>query len=183
MPRVPHVPHGDDDERDIPLGRPEGMVWRRDPGGAFDDFRRDEFAKARAKGGSIRASANVAGVTYTVALKWEKHPEMMARIRELRHGAENFVGATVGWIIAELKRNVDLARDQGAIKASNEALMLIHRLISEDKETSMKMARALPHTVGGQELQRRVMAAFGAPPASLPPRNVNLVDTHGEEST
>lgn len=184
MPRVPHVPHGEREQADDePVNARKVLAFRRDAGCPFDDVRKDEYAKARAKGGTIRAASGVAGIDYATGLSWEKHPEMMARIRELRSGAENFVGATTGWIINELKKNVDLARDQNAIKSSNEALMLIYRIINEDKESAMKMARALPHTVGGRELQSRVMEAFGGAPDALPaPRNVNLVDTDGEEA-
>lgn len=180
MPRIPHVPHG---EEQTPENARRFLSFRRDPAGPFDDLRKEDFAKARAQGGSIRASAALAGVGYDTGIGWQKRPEMMARIRELRSGADTFVGATVGWIIGELKKNVDLARDQNAIKASNEALMLIYRIINEDKESAMKMARALPHTVGGKELQARVMDAFGGAPDLLPaPRNVNLVETESEEA-
>lgn len=170
MPRIPHVPHGRESTRPL-------LAFRRDPAGPFDDARKDEFAKARAKGGSIRASSTVAGIDYQTGIKWEKHPEMVSRIRELRGGAETFIGVTTAWVIAELAKNVQLARDQNAIKASNEALGLIHKFITEDKDTALKMVRTLPHTVGGKQLQKAVMEAFNGPPEALPERNVNLLET------
>lgn len=181
MPRVPHVPHGRSADRP-PIGRPK-MAFRRDPAGPFDDPRKDDYAKARAKGGSIRAASTHVGIDYKTGIIWEKNPEMMSRVRELRGGAETFVGVTTAWVIAELAKNVELAREHGALKASNEALQLIHKMITEDKEAGLKMARSLPHTVGGRELQKRVMEAFNAPRERLPaPRDVNLVETGDDEA-
>lgn len=172
-------------------GRPKGQAFRRDPGGPFDDLRKEEFAKARARGGSIRASSNVAGVQYQTALTWEKHPDMMARIREMRAGADDFVGATTGWVIGELKKNVEQAREEKQFKASNEALSLIYKLVTEDKDAALKVTRNLPANVQGTALQNAVMEAFNAPsprPKKRLPRHdkqletpdTQTVDTDGE---
>lgn len=170
----------------VGIGRPEGQGFRRDPGGPFDDLRKEEFAKARARGGSIRASSNVAGVQYATGIKWGKHPEMMARIREMRTGADDFVGATTGWVIGELKKNVEQARENLQFKASNEALSLIYKLVTEDKDAALKAVRALPASVQGRELQSRVMDAFNAPTPrpkkKLAARNVKPVETAENDS-
>jgi hypothetical protein len=164
-------------------GRPK-VAFRRDPGAPFDDLRKEEFAKARARGGSIRAASNVAGTQYATGLSWEKHPEMKARIREMRSGADDFVGATAGWVIGELKKNVEAARENLQFKASNEALALIYKLVNEDKDAALKITRSLPAHVQGQELQSRVMDAFNAPaprPKKRLARNAKQVETQEDD--
>jgi hypothetical protein len=174
-------------------GRSGNVSWRRDPAGPFDDLKREDFARARAKGGSIKASSNVVGIVYTTGIAWERHPAMLERIRELRQGAEDFVGASTAWVIQQLKVNVDAAREQGAYKASNEAISLIYKIMSEDKEIGLKVARSLPHTVSGNELQARLKESFNQPSPStprrkqrsaepLPPPPPATIDTEGEDA-
>jgi hypothetical protein len=171
-----------------PPGQPRNVAWRRDPGGVFDDLRKEDFAKARAKGGSIRASSNHTGIGYQTGIEWERRPEMLERIRELRQGAEDFVGASTAWVIQQLKINVDAAREQGAFKASNEAIGLIYKIMTEDKEIGLKVARSLPHTVSGQELQARLKESFNTPSPSTPKRKQKPpplpepIDTDGEDA-
>jgi hypothetical protein len=135
--------------------------FRRDPGAPFDSWEREEYAKARAKGGSLKASATLAGVTPAAVTKWERHPEVKARIRELRDGAETFVGVSTAWVINQLKINVEDAREAGAIKASNEALGMIYKILTEDRNVGHQLARALPPHVTRQELQKRLRESFG----------------------
>ncbi len=140
-------------------------LFRRDPGGCFDDYRLETYAKARAKGGSIASAGVATGVSKETAKRWEQHPEMRARLRELRDGAEDFIGVSKAYVLRELQKNVELAREQNAIKSSNEALHLIYRIISEDNNVAHQMAAAkqLPTTGAGQDLQRRLKAAFSTP--------------------
>jgi hypothetical protein len=138
--------------------------FRRDPGGPFDDYRLETYAKSRAKGGSVASSGVAAGVTKHTALRWEATGEMRSRVRELREGAEDFVGVSKAWILAEYKKNVDLAREQGAIKASNDALACMYKILAEDKNVAHQMASAkLPATLEGKELQRALLASFSEP--------------------
>jgi hypothetical protein len=136
---------------------------RRDPGAPFDQLEREQYAKARAKGGSIKAACGVAGISPALGTQLERLPEMRKRISELRQGAEDFVGVSKGWCIRQLMINAEQSREDGAWKASNEAIGLIHKMISEDVDISHQMARALPPDVGPQELQKRLSTAFSAP--------------------
>lgn len=140
-----------------------GRHFRRDPGMPFDDFRVEQYAKARAKGGTIAASGSHAGVVKGTALKWEKEPEVRARVRELRDGAEDFVGVSVAWIIGELKRNAKEARENNAFKASNEALLITYKIISENKQVAHQMAAALPAALEGKDLQKALRESFSQP--------------------
>lgn len=145
-----------------PRGKRE--LFRRDPGGPFDDHRLETYAKSRAKGGSVASSGTAAGIAKPTALRWEQAGEMRARIRELRDGAEDFVGVSKAWILNEYKKNVELAREQGAIKASNDALACMYKIICEDKSVAHNMAAAkLPATLEGQDLQRRLLSSFSQP--------------------
>lgn len=151
-------------------------LFRRDAGGPFDDHRLETYAKSRAKGGSVASSGVAAGVVKATALRWEQAGEMRARIRELRDGAEDFVGVSKAWILNEYKKNVELAREQGAIKASNDALACMYRIICEDKNVAHSMAAAkLPATVEGQDLQRRLLSSFSQPDRE-PVREVIVVE-------
>lgn len=175
-------------------GSPPGQAWRREPGGPFDDLRREDFAQARAKGANIKAAGKAAQLgTYQTALEWSKHPDMLGRIRELRQGAEDFVGASIGYVIEELKRNVRRSRKEKHFKSSNEALGMIYKIISTDPTVRSQVARALPPQASGQNLQAALRNAFSAPavriprakpgaqpPAKLPPTST-FVDTTGEE--
>lgn len=145
--------------------------WRRDPGAPFDDLAREEYAKARAKGGSIKASAQMAGVEPATGTEFEKHPEMRARIRELRSGAETFVGVSVGYILQELRRNVDIARENNQLKSSNEALKMMYDIISKDASVMHDAARALPPDTDPRKLKAKLLATLKLP-AAPPPAEV-----------
>lgn len=136
--------------------------FRRDPGAPFDEYRIEQYCKARAKGGTVHASGSHAGVSKNTAMKWEREPEVRARQRELRDGAEDFVGVSVAWVINELKQNVSVARQQNAIKASNEALVFIYKIITENKQLAHNMAAALPAPARGQDLQKALRESFRA---------------------
>ena len=85
-------------------GRPKDDAFRRDKGCPFDHLEKDEYAKARAKGGTMKAAAGIAGIAPTTAANWERHPEIKERIRELRQGAEDFVGVSKAWISSSLNQ-------------------------------------------------------------------------------
>ncbi len=147
-----------------PEERTSERSFRRDPGGPFDDYRIEQYAKARAKGGSVPASATATGISKATALRWEAHPEVRARVRELREGAEDFVGVSKAWVITQLKKNVEVARENNAVKASNEALIFIYKILMEDKQVAHQMASAkLPATAEGMDLQKALRASFSEP--------------------
>lgn len=156
-------------------------LFRRDLGGPFDDARLETYAKSRAKGGSVASSGVAAGVVKATALRWEQAGEMRARIRELRDGAEDFVGVSKAWILNEYKKNVELAREQGAIKASNDALACMYKIICDDKSVAHNMAAAkLPATLEGKDLQRRLLSSFSHPDPEPARREVIVVEPDEE---
>lgn len=134
--------------------------WRRDPGAPFDDLGREQFAQERAKGHTLKVSSGVAGIAYRTAVEFERDERMKVRVRELRRGADNFVGVSVAWVLGELRKNVEGAREECAYKASNEALAMIYKIISEDKSVASSMARALPADVSRGDLQKMLRESF-----------------------
>ena len=143
------------------MSRAHGIdVWRRDPGAPFDDLGREQYAQARARGGTVPASANEAGVAKSSAIAFEKHPAMRERIRELRQGAQTFVGVSVGWILGELKKNAQLARDEGQLKSSNEALKLMYDIVRTDPNVANQMARALPPSASPKAIKKQLLASL-----------------------
>ncbi len=137
--------------------------FRRDAGMPFDDYRVETYCKARAKGGTVLAAAGSAGVHKQTAIRWEREAEVRARQRELREGAEDFIGVSVAWCIQQLKTNCMAAREQGAFKASNEAALLVYKIMREDKSAAHNMAAALPATTQGMDLQKRIRESFRQP--------------------
>ena len=137
--------------------------FRRDPGAPFDNLEREQYAQARAKGASIKAACAAAGLSPETGTKLERHEAIRKRISELRQGAETYVGVSKAWILQQLQRNAEEARDNGAYKASNEALISIYKIISEDRGVGHDMARALPPNVSPAELQKRLKESFKAP--------------------
>lgn len=154
--------------------------WRRDQGAAFDDLAREQFAQARAKGNSLKASAAGAGISYSAATQFERDERMRSRVRELRQGADNFVGVSVAWVLGELRKNVEGAREECAFKASNEALGMIYKIISEDKSVASSMARALPADVSRGDLQRMLRESFAKNARSTSKDEV-VVEAEGED--
>lgn len=142
--------------------------WRRDPNAAFDSLEREQYAQARAKGHSIKSASAAAGVTPPTGTTYERHDAMRLRIRELRQGAETYVGVSKAWVLRELQQTIEAARDDGAYKAAIEGLALVFKIISEDRSIGHEMARALPHDVTPEELQKRLRASFRSPTRRLP---------------
>jgi hypothetical protein len=170
---------------EYPRKRPD--PYRRDPGAPFDSLEREQYAKARAKGASVKAASVSAGVSKQMAYELEKHDAIRARIRELRQGAEDYVGFSKAWILQQLKQNAEESRNDGAWKSSNEALGMMYKIMSEDRDVGHQMARALPPDVTPRELQKALRERFNQKPA-LPKEKAEYVapsapvDTEGEES-
>lgn len=148
-------------------------LWARDPGGPFVSLERELFAKARARGATIKAASADAGITHVTGTKYERNDEMRKRISELRRGAEDFVGVSTACLIGELMRNAAEAREAGAYKASNEALVAVYKMVTEDKGGDMgrHTPRALSHSVTPAELKARLTQSFAKtrkPRAALP---------------
>lgn len=142
--------------------------WRRDPNAPFDSLEREQYAQARAKGGSIKAACAAAGISGPTGTTYERHDAMRLRIRELRQGAETYVGVSKAWVLRQLQQTIEEARDAGAYKASIEGLALIFKIISEDRGIGHDMARTLPPNVTPDELNKRLRASFRAPTRHLP---------------
>lgn len=144
--------------------------WRRDSGAPFDDLGREQYAQARAKGAGIKAASSAAGVQAATGTTYERHEAMRLRVRELRQGAETYVGVSKAWVLRELQVTIEAARDNGAYKAAIEGLGLIYKIITEDRSIGHEMARTLPPNVTPAELQKRLRESFRAPtsPRALP---------------
>ena len=142
-------------------------AFHREPGGAFSSLEREQYAKARARGDTITAASAAAGISSSTGTSFEKHEQMRKRISELRQGAETFIGVSNAWVINQLKRNAEEARDQGAFKASNESIHLIYKIMNENKDVASQMARALPPNVTPKQLKSELTKAFAKP--ALPP--------------
>lgn len=151
--------------------------FRRDPGGPFDDLKKERYAQARAKGGSIKSSSNTAGCAYPTGMEWEKAPEMDARVKELRQGADTFVGVSVGWILNELKTNVRQAREESQLKSSTEALKLIYEIVSKDPSCAVNAARSIPAGADLKVMKRMLLQSLNPGQTSVD----EALDTDGEE--
>lgn len=144
------------------MGRPADS-FSRGKNAPFDKIELEDFAKARAKGGTLKAAAGIAGVSLGTAATWEKHPEVKERMRELRQGVEDFVGVSKAWVLTQLKENALEAREESQFKASNEALKIIYEILNNDREVNTQVARALSPDVSRKELQRRLKESFSQP--------------------
>ena len=137
-------------------------LFRRDPGGPFDSLEREKFAQARAKGASIKAASTEAGVRPQTGYDYERHEEMRKRVRELRAGAETFVGVSMGWLVRQLTINAKRARKAGAYKASNEALGLIMKIVQRDPNQAANNPRSLPPDVTDADIHQTLTRRFHA---------------------
>lgn len=147
--------------------------FRRDPGAPFDSYEREQYAKARAKGGSITAACQVAGISGPSGTAFEKHPEMRARIRELRDGAEDFVGVSLGYMLGKLKEVIEDAHKAEEFKSAIDGIKVMAQLLEGNSDAAANMARALPPEVQGKALQKRLTDAFA--PKKLPKEKAEYV--------
>ena len=138
-------------------------AFHREPTGQFTSLEREQYAKARARGANIKEASAEAGVSAVTGTQYEKHDAMRKRISQLRQGAETFIGVSNAWIINQLMRNVDEAREAGAFKASNEGIGMIYKIMNEQKDLAGQMARAMPAEIEGRELKRMLSNAFKKP--------------------
>lgn len=159
-------------------------VWQREKNQPFNELSREEFARARAKGQTVKASSVSAGISYATGMQFERHEGIQARVRELRQGTEAFVGVSKAWILTQLMTNVTEARDNNAYKASNEALALIYKMISEDDDVGAGVIRSMPVNTNPRELQRRLANAFAPPKTSKPVlQEPAAIDAEGEDAS
>lgn len=153
--------------------------FRRDPGGPFDSLKKERFAQARAKGAAIKSASAEAGITYRLGCDYERHDAMRMRIRELRSGAETYVGVSLGWLLSQLRINAKRARKAGNFKASNEALGLIAKIVQRKPDLDRDGARSLPADVSQQDVHAQLTQRFHARArgAVLVPIEVSGVET------
>lgn len=152
--------------------------FHRDPGAPFDDLKKEKFAQARARGASIKVSSNTADIQYMTGMTWNKNPAMEQRVKELRRGAEDFIGVSVGWILNELKTNAKIAREEGQLKSSNEAFKLIYEIVSKDPTVAMNAARAIPAGASIHDVKRELMRSLTEGSSQTVDE---AMDTDGEE--
>lgn len=136
--------------------------FRRDPGGPYDSLERERYAQARAKGASIKSASTEAGVSPNVGYTYERHDSMRLRIRELRAGAETYVGVSKGWLLNQLRINARKARKAGSYKASNDALGLIAKIVMRDPSLADETPRALSPDVTPKDLHQTLTSRFHA---------------------
>ena len=114
-----------------PVKRASG--FSRDAHG-FMDPKKEAFAKAWATTGLLVRACEAADVVISTGAKWRGTPEMVTRIRELRAGAQTFVGASKATIANMLRENAENAAAQGKFKESNESLGMLYKLMSSDAD-------------------------------------------------
>lgn len=136
--------------------------YRRDPGAPFDSLERERFAQARAKGATIKAACTEAGIRPQTGYDYERHEEMRKRVRELRAGAETYVGVSMGWLVRQLTINARRARKAGAYKASNEAFGLIAKIVQRDPNQANNSPRSLPPDVTDADIHQTLTRRFHA---------------------
>lgn len=153
-------------------------TFKRDPGGPFFDLKRETFAKCRAKGMSIKAAAEEAETSYASGSVWDKHHAMTARVTELREGADNFVPISIGWIVRELKKNAEMARDALQFKASTDTLKTLYDILKKDESlVSEQPTAALEDGEKSKPVSLKLLEALGRSRAASAP----VLETTGEE--
>lgn len=157
--------------------------WRKDPAsGRFDDLKKENFAKARAKGSSIAASAGYAGISNATGSKWEREAPMKMRISELRAGAEDFVGVSKGWILEQMKDLVSEARESGQLSTAAKTLEVMYEIVNTDKDLAGNMARAMAPGATTAEIRKQFLQTRQQLPApSDAPSLTDVLDADGEE--
>lgn len=155
----------------------------RDPGGPFACAKKEQYAKSRAKGAGIAASANFAGIATPTGSKWERDPNMLARIAELRQGAEDFVGVSKGYLIQQINEVAKEARAASQLKTAKECYELLYEIVNTDKDVSANVARALPPDAGVAQIRKAFLESRAAEKQLPPSTGVTVMDfdAEGEE--
>ena len=110
-------------------------AWARTAAGEFLDNRKEQFAICRAKGMTIKASAEESKVRYETAIEqWAPHLIMKERVAQIQKQNPTTV-LTLGMVIQDLKTNADEAREAGQYKASTEALMSLYKIMKEEQSS------------------------------------------------
>lgn len=116
-------------------------------GNGFMDPKKETFAQAWAKTGLLVRACEAADITISTGAKWRGTAEMVARIKELRAGAQTFVGASKATIANMLRDNAENAAAQGKFKESNESLGMLYKLMSTDADMKDAADAASPESV------------------------------------
>lgn len=140
----------------------------------FDDVRKETFAKELARGGSIPKASELADVNPKTGAAWKGNVAMIDRVRELRDGAETFIGVSKGWIVAQLKLNALGAQEDRKFAESTKTLELLYKILSLDKDMAGNAPSAANGiTVTDKEVLKRLRA--GRPHAEEP------IEAEGQE--
>jgi hypothetical protein len=154
----------------------------RRPLSPFDDPRLEDYCRARAAGQSPSAAATHAGYGKGHGPKLAVDPDVMERVRELRDGSNTLVTVSVGYIVQQLRKNAEEARDAGQFKPSNDALGLLYEIITKNKDLGQTMNLPAAGLTTGQAA--RMIREELSKPAALPARTVEAVpdfEAEGEE--
>jgi hypothetical protein len=135
-------------------------AFHREPNGPFTDLAREQYAKARARGESIKVASSSAGVSGATGTSFEKHPAMLKRVSELRQGAETYIGVSTAWCIQQVQQIIEEAREHEQYKTALEGVVFVHKVISGDKSVAPQMARALSPDVTPRQLKKMLDATF-----------------------
>jgi hypothetical protein len=135
-------------------------IYSREPLGAFHDLAKENYCKAISKGKSIKDGSVDAGVAYETARKWDKAAEIQQRISELRSMADEFVGVSIGWVLKELTKNVELARTKGQLKVSTETLKTIYDIVTKNPDLINDMPIAAPEGDTSKPASLRLVASL-----------------------
>ncbi len=138
-------------------------AFHREPHGPFTDLSREQYAKARAQGQSIKDASASAGVSAATGTKYEQHDAMLKRISELRQGAEGYIGGSAAWCGSQVQQIIEEARAAEQYKVALEGVAFVHKVINGDRGVNpANMARALPPDVSPKQLKQMLERTFPA---------------------
>ena len=152
-------------------------------GAGFMDPKKEAFAQGWAKTGLLVRACEAADIVISTGAKWRGTPEMVTRIRELRAGAQTFVGASKATIANMLRENAENAAAQGKFKESNEALEMLYGMMSKDpdmKDGAEQASGGVSADMTPAELEEHRKKVFNI--RALPaPRERELVELEPDE--
>jgi hypothetical protein len=105
---------------------------QRLPGQPLSDTASEAYARLRASGETCREAAELSGLRDHMRL--EKSPDFRVRVQELRGEIEEQPKLSLQWLVGQLMKNVEGARNAEQFKASTEALKHLHDLYRDNKD-------------------------------------------------
>jgi hypothetical protein len=74
--------------------------------------------------------------------------------------ADEFVGVSIGWVLKELTKNVELARTKGQLKVSTETLKTIYDIVTKNPDLINDMPIAAPEGDTSKPASLRLVASL-----------------------